>query len=79
MNVTHKAISAYRIKMQNCIARWRGEGKDTITQEELAQCMNVKIGVSFRRHIAEMQSENLVQRFTYQTDKGGYRVAYLIH
>lgn len=77
--ITHQAITGYRIKMQNCLNQWRGEGKNTITQEELAGCMGVKVTQSFRRHIAEMQSEKLVTRFTYQTEKGGYKVAYLIN
>lgn len=78
MNLTHKAVSAYRLKMQQCIDQQRGQGKTAITQDELAECMGVKINVSFRRHIAEMQTDKLVTRFTYQTEKGGYKVAYAI-
>jgi len=79
MNTTHKAISAYRIKMQDCINQQKGRGVTSITQDDLAWCMGVKIGESFRRHIAEMQNDHLVERFTYQTSKGGYKVAYLIN
>ncbi len=78
MNLTHKAVSAYRLKMQECIDQQIGQGKTSITQEELAECMRVKINVSFRRHIAEMQTDKLVTRFTYLTEKGGYKVAYAI-
>lgn len=78
MNLTHRAVSAYRLKMQECINQQVGQGKTSITQDELAECMGVKINVSFRRHIAEMQSDKLVTRFTYQTVKGGYKVAYAI-
>lgn len=79
MNQTHKAVSAYRIKMQNCINEQKGRGIDSITQDELAACMGVKIGASFRRHISEMQTDGLVLRFTYQTDKGGFKVAYVLN
>ena len=75
----HQAISGYRIKMQNCIQSWKGAGRDTITQEELCGCMGSKVTVCFRRHISELQSDGLVTRFTYQTEKGGYKVAYLIN
>jgi len=64
--------------MENCIAQWKGQGKDTITQIELSECMGVRVTASFRRHISEMQSEGLVRRFTYLTLNGGYKVAYLI-
>jgi len=78
VNTTHKAISAYRIKMQNCINEQVGQGNAIITQDDLVACMGVKISAAFRRHIAEMQSDGLVTRFTYQTERGGYKVAYLI-
>jgi len=78
MNKTHPAVSGYRIKMQNCINEWKGQGKDTITQDDLAACMGVKIGAPFRRHIADLQTDKVVLRFTYQTEKGGFKVAYLI-
>jgi predicted transcriptional regulator len=78
MNITRKAISGYRIKMQNCINDQVGQGNATITQDDLAACMNVKISTAFRRHISEMQDEGLVTRFTYQTERGGYKVAYVI-
>jgi len=76
--VTHKAISAYRLKMQDCINQQVGQGKTCITQDELASCMGVKIGAAFRRHISEMQTDKLVTRFSYQTEKGGYKIAYQI-
>lgn len=76
--VTHQAISGYRIAMQNCILNWKGQGKNTITQDELCECMSVKVTASFRRHISELQTDKVVQRFMYPTGKGGYRVAYLI-
>lgn len=79
MNQTHKAISAYRIKMQNCLNTQKQGGATQITQDDLATCMQVKIGASFRRHISEMQSDGLVTRFTYQTENGGYKVAYAIN
>ncbi len=78
MNITHKAISAYRIKMQNCINAQVGQGSATITQDDLVACMGVRISAAFRRHISEMQAEGLVTRFTYQTERGGYKVAYVI-
>lgn len=65
--------------MQDCLNQWRGEGKNTIIQSELAACMGVKVTQSFRRHIADMQTEGLVTRFTFLTEKGGYKVAYLIN
>lgn len=76
--VTHPAITGYRIKMEACLAEWKGAGKNTITQEELTACMGVKVTASFRRHISEMQTDGMVTRFTYPTEKGGYKVAYLI-
>lgn len=77
--VTHPAITGYRIKMQDCVKQFnRGEGS-VVTQEQLAECMGVQVTQAFRRHIAEMQTDGLVTRFTYQTDKGGYKVAYLIN
>lgn len=75
----HRAISGYRIKMQNCILQWKGEGKNTITQEELCACMGGKVTACFRRHISELQTDGLVTRFTYPTENGGYKVAYLIN
>ena len=75
----HPAVSGYRIQMQNCIQQWKGEGKNTITQEELCWCMGAKVTVCFRRHISELQTDGLVTRFTYRSDKGGYKVAYLIN
>jgi len=77
--VTHKAISAYRIKMQNCLNQIKGQGNNTITQDELCACMGVKVTSSFRRHISELQTDGIVTRFTYQTENGGYKVAYLIN
>jgi len=79
MNITHPAISYYRIKMQNCLKQWKGRGDNTITQDELSACMDVKITAAFRRHISELQSDGMVTRFTYRTDAGGYKVAYLIN
>lgn len=75
----HPAISGYRIKMENCLAQWKGEGKNTITQDELCACMGSKVTVCFRRHISQIQSDGMVTRFTYQTENGGYKVAYLIN
>jgi len=77
--ITHQAISGYRIKMQNCIQEWKGQGKTVITQDELCGCMGVRVHAPFRKHISELQSDGVVTRFTYQADKGGYRVAYLIN
>jgi hypothetical protein len=77
--ITHQAISGYRIKMQNCLAEWKGQGKNTITQDELCECMACRVTVSFRRHISELQTDGIVQRFMYPTENGGYRVAYLIN
>lgn len=79
VQITHQAISGYRIRMQNCLQDWKGQGNETITQEQLCECMNCKVRAPFRRHISEMQSEGLVTRFTYQTDNGGYKVAYVIN
>jgi len=75
----HQAISGYRIKLQNCLQEWKGQGNQTITQEQICECMGSKITVCFRRHISEMQSDGLVTRFKYQTEKGGYKVAYVIN
>lgn len=77
--MTHQAVTGYRIKMQDCVQQWKGEIGNSITQRQLADCMGVKVTASFRRHISEMQTDGLVTRFTYQTAKGGYRVAYLIN
>ena len=77
--VTHPAVSGYRIKMQNCLNEWKGEGKNTITQEQLCECMGCVVTASFRRHISELQTDKIVTRFTYQTANGGYKVAYLIN
>lgn len=76
--ITHPAISAYRIKMQDCLKDVKGQGFSTITQDDLARCMGVKITQAFRRHISEMQTDKLVTRFSYATEKGGYKIAYLI-
>jgi len=78
MQITHQAMSGYRIRMQKCLQTWAGQGNSTITQEELASCMDVKITASFRRHISELQTDKQVTRFTYPTEKGGYKVAYLL-
>lgn len=75
----HQAISGYRIKMQNCIQQWKGQGNNTITQEQLCECMGSKVTVCFRRHISELQTDGIVTRFKYETEKGGYRVAYVIN
>ena len=77
--VTHQAISGYRIKMQNCLQEWKGQGNQTITQEQLCACMACKVTDAFRRHISEMQSDGIVTRFFYQTERGGYKVAYVIN
>jgi len=77
--LTHPAITGYRIQMQDCITQWKGQGKNTITQDELCDCMGVKVTASFRRHVSEMQTDGIITRFTYRTEKGGYRVAYLIN
>lgn len=77
--VTHAAVTGYRIKMQDCLKQWAGQGNTTITQEELKACMDVQITQSFRRHISELQTEGQVTRFTYRTNEGGYKVAYLLH
>lgn len=79
MNVTHKAVSAYRLKMQECLRILTGQGINQITQEGLANCMNVRVNASFRRHISEMQTDGLVTRYTYQSPRGGYKVAYQFH
>jgi hypothetical protein len=78
MNITHPAVTAYRIRLEGCLAQWKGEGKNTITQEELCACMGVKVTQAFRRHVSEMQTDKMLTRFTYPTEKGGYKVAYLI-
>jgi predicted transcriptional regulator len=64
--------------MQDCILKQKGAGVEVITQDDLAMCMNVKVSSSFRKHISELQSDGVVTRFTYMTDRGGYKVAYLI-
>lgn len=80
MQVTqHPAVSGYRIEMESCLVTWKGGGNTTITQEQLCECMGVKVTVCFRRHISEMQTDGMVTRFKYRTEKGGYKVAYLIH
>jgi len=79
MNITHPAISGYRINMQNCLNEIKQQGRNTITQQELAECLQVKVTACFRRHISELQTDGIVQRFTYRTEQGGYRVAYLIN
>lgn len=77
--MTHQAISGYRIRMQNCLQDWKGQGNQTITQEQLCACMGLKVTEAFRRHISELQTDGLVTRFTYPTEAGGYKVAYVLN
>lgn len=78
MQITHRAVSGYRIEIENCIAAAKGRGNTAITQDDLVACLGRKVTQDFRRHVSEMQTEGKLTRFTYRTDKGGYKVAYAI-
>lgn len=77
--LTYLAVSAYRIRMERVLLELRGAGQFEITQEALAEKMGGKITASFRRRVSELQRDGLVTRFTYCSDRGGYKVAYQIH
>ena len=77
--LTYLAVSAYRIRMESILLDVRRAGQFEITQEALAVRMGGKVTASFRRRISELQRDGLVTRFTYCSDRGGYKVAYQIH
>lgn len=77
--MTYLAVSAYRIRMENVLVDLKRGGQFEVRQEALADMMGCKVTASFRRRISELQRDGLVTRFTYATDRGGYKVAYQIH
>jgi len=74
--VTHKAVSGYRLKMEQTLRDLEGQGKTTVTQDDLASMLGGQVTPAFRRHIAEMQADGYVTRYTYQSENGGWKVAY---
>jgi len=70
--------SPYTRKMINAINDLKGQGRATFTQAELAQQMSAKVTAAFRRRASELVRDGVIQRFKFQTDKGGYSVAYQI-
>lgn len=70
--------SPYTRKMIAAISALKGQGKIAFTQAQLAEQMNAKITTAFRRRISELARDGVVERFKFQTEKGGYSVAYQI-
>lgn len=79
MVVTHQAISGYRLKMETLLREEQGRGVTAISQEALTAMLGSKVTPAFRRHIAAMQADGYVTRYTYQSERGGWKVAYSIH
>jgi len=77
--LTYPAVSAYRIQMETVLLDMRRAGQFEVTQEALAEQMGRRVTPSFRRRISELQRDGLVTRFTYCSERGGYKVAYQIH
>lgn len=70
--------SPYTRQMLNAINALAGQGKKTFTPHELAEQMGSKITVSFRRRIAELQRDGVVEKFSFITERGGHANAYQI-
>lgn len=79
MVLTHPAVSGYRLKMETLLRGEQGRGVTVISQEALAAMLGSKVTPAFRRHIAAMQADGYVTRYTYLSDAGGWKVAYSIH
>lgn len=76
--LTYLAVSGYRIQIENVLRALCEEGRGDITQDELLMVLQRRPTQNFRKHMSEMQRDGIVLRFTYQTDRGGYKVAYQI-
>lgn len=79
MVVSHPAVSGYRLKMETLLRAEQGRGVTAISQEALAAMLGTKVTPAFRRHIAAMQTDGYVTRYTYQSERGGWKTAYSIH
>lgn len=79
MVITHQAVSGYRLKMEQALRDEQGRGVTVISQEALTAMLGSKVTPAFRRHIAAIQADGYVTRFTYRSEAGGWKVAYSIH
>jgi len=72
-------LSNYRLDLENAIRQhMAGQGDSFITQEQLCERLGRKVTSAFRRRMAEMQTEGLVTRCLYRTERGGYKVGYIL-